>query len=147
MTSPDFEIFLRSIYAEGRPMGTPEMLDEFYARVDTALVFTRPPFPPVVGLEANRKGDEAMAKAFSNQKVQIEEIISGENTAVLRYIWEGDHTGVSPNLGIPPTGMHVKARGCMVYHLREGKMVDIVDYFDLLTLLTQVGVIPAMTEG
>lgn len=147
MTIPDFETFLRSVYAEGRPWGTPDMLDEFYARVDADLVFTRPPFPPVVGLEANRKDDEAMGKAFSNQIVHIEEIISCEDTAVLRYIWEGDHTGVSPSLGIPPTGKHVKASGCTVYHLRDGKMVDIVDYFDLLTLLTQMGVIPAMSQA
>jgi predicted ester cyclase len=145
MTTSDFETFLRSVYAEGRPWGTPEMLDEFYDRSDADLVFTRPPFPPVVGLEANRKDDEAMADAFSNQRVHIEEIISCEETAVLRYTWEGDHTGVSPTLGIPPTGKHVETSGCTVYHLREGKMVDIVDYLDLLTLLTQVGVIPAMS--
>lgn len=144
MTSSDFETFLRSLYAEGRPWGTPEMLDEFYAHVDADLVFTRPPFPPVVGLEANRRDDEAMAITFSNSSVHIEEIISSKDVAVLRYTWEGDHTGVSPSLGIPATGKHVKARGCMVYHLRDDKMVDIVDYFDLLSLLTQVGVIPAM---
>lgn len=145
MIASDFETFLRSIYAEGRPWGTPDMLDEFYARVDANLVFTRPPFPPVVGSAANRSDDEAMEKAFSNQKVHIEEIIACEDAAVLRYVWEGDHTGVSPSLGIPPTGRHVETRGCSVYHLRDGKMVDIVDYLDLLTLLTQVGVIPAMS--
>jgi len=145
MTTSDFETFLRSVYAEGRPWGTPEMLDEFYANAIADLVFTRPPFPPVVGLEANRKDDEAMANAFSNQKVHIEEIISCEDTTVLRYTWEGDHTGVSPNLSIPPTGKHVEVRGCMVFHLQEDKMTDIVDYLDLLSLLTQVGVIPAMS--
>ncbi len=144
MTSHDFESFLRSIYAEGRPWGTPEMLDEFYDRVAPDLVFTRPPFPPVVGLEANRKDDEAMALAFSDQKMHIEEIIACGDSIALRYTWEGLHTGVSPTLGIPPTGKHVKALGCVVYHLQEGKMAEIVDYLDLLSLLQQVGVIPAM---
>lgn len=146
MTTSDFETFLRSLYAEGRPLMTPDWLDEFYARIDANLVFTRSPFPPVVGLEANRKSDEDMGKAFSNQKVHIEEIISCGDTTVLRYIWEGDHIGVSPSLAIPPTGKHLKVSGCQVYHLRDDKVVNIVDYMDLVILLTQMGVIPAMSD-
>lgn len=144
MTASDFEALLRSVYAEGRPLGTPEMLDEFYARADADLIFTRPPFPAVIGIEANRKADEDMYKAYSNNKLHIHEIVSCGDTTVMRYTWESDHTGESISLNIPPTGKHVEIGGCMVFHLRDGKMVDIVDYSDLLSLLMQMGVIPAM---
>ena len=85
-----------------------------------------------------------MAVAFSKNKVSIDELTVAGDTAVLRYTWEGIHTGVSPNLGIPPTGKHVKCMGCSVYHWKDDKIVEMWDYLDLLGLLQQVGVIPAM---
>jgi predicted ester cyclase len=144
MTPEDIKTFFYSIYDEKRVWGTPEMLDEFYAYIAPEFIFHRPPFPDVAGIEANRESDEAMKIAFSENKVSIEELVVEGDTAVLRYTWEGIHTGISPTLGIPPTGMHVKSMGCSVYHWRDGKIVEMWDYLDLLGLLQQIGVIPAM---
>jgi predicted ester cyclase len=144
MTPDEIKSFFHSVYHEGRVWGSPEMLAEFYAHLAPDIVFHRPPFPDLAGIEANRQSDEAMAVAFSDNKVSIEELIVEGDTAVLRYIWEGVHTGVSPSLGIPPTGKHVKSMGCSVYHWKDGKIVEQWDYLDMLGLLQQMGVIPAM---
>lgn len=143
MSTQAIESFFHSVYRPGRAWGTPEMLDEFYAHVAPDFIFHRPPFPSVTGLEANRRDDEAMAVAFSNSRVTIEELVVCGEVAMLRYIWEGDHTGVSPSLGIPPTGKHIKAQGCFVSHWQAGQLVEMWDYLDLLGLLQQVGVVPA----
>ncbi len=85
-----------------------------------------------------------MNVAFSEIKVTIEELIIEGDTAVLRYTWGGNHVGVSPSLGIPPTGKHVKSMGCSTYHWKDGKIIEMWHYLDLLGLLQQVGVISAM---
>lgn len=144
MTPDEIKAFFRSVYMPGKAWGTPEMLDEFYAHIAPDFVFYRPPFPPVAGIEKNRKDDEAMGLAFTDSVVKIIELIVEGNVSVLRYTWEGTHTGVSPNLGIPPTGKRVHTPGCAVYHWKGDKIVEMWDYLDLLGLLQQVGVIPAL---
>lgn len=119
-------------------------LDTFYAHVAPDFVFTRPPFPPVVGAETNRKADEAFYAAFSDNVVEIENIIVEGNIAVMPYTWQAVHTGVSPTLGIPPTGKTIIGKGCGVYRWEDDKLVEQWDYFDLFGLLQQVGVIPEM---
>jgi len=143
MTHDETKSFFDSVYKRGRAWGTPDMLDEFYAHVAPDIVFHRSPFPDVVGIEANRQGDEALGLAFSESVVSIDELIVEGDTSVLRYTWEGVHTGVSPSLGIPPTGKHVKSTGCSVYHWKDGLIVEQWDHFDMLGLLQQLGVVPA----
>jgi len=144
MTPDEIKSFFRSVYAGGKALYSPEMLDEFYARLAPEFVFHRPPFPDVTGIEPNRKSDEETAAAYSEQKLNIDDLLVEGSTAVLRYTWEGVHSGASPSLGIPPTGKHVKIAGCSVYHWEEGKIVEIWDYLDVLGLLQQMGVIPVM---
>jgi predicted ester cyclase len=47
-------------------------------------------------------------------------------------------------LGIPPTGKEIKISGCMIYHWQGDKIIEQWDYTDMMGLLQQVGVIPAM---
>jgi predicted ester cyclase len=144
MTPDEIKSFFHSVYTEGKELYSPEMLDEFYARIAPEFVFHRSPFPDVTGIEANRKSDEDTAVAYSEQKLSVDELLVEGDTAVLRYTWEGVHSGASPSLGIPPTGKRVKVAGCSVYHWKDGKMVEMWDYLDVLGLLQQMGVIPAM---
>jgi predicted ester cyclase len=66
------------------------------------------------------------------------------DTAVVRWPWEATHSGVSPSLGIPPTGKRVGIVGCSVFHFKNGKIVEQWEYSDMLGLLQQLGVIPAL---
>ena len=72
----------------------------------------------------------------------IHEIIVEGDTAVMHYTWQAVHTGVSPSLGIPPTGKEVKLSGCMIYHWKGDKIVEQWDYTDMLGLMQQLGLIP-----
>lgn len=117
-------------------------LDTFYQYVSDDFVFHRTPLPDTVGIEANRKGDDAMLVAFTDNWTTIHEIIVEGNTAVMHYTWQALHTGVTPSLGIPPTGKEVKISGCMLYHWAEDKIVEQWDYSDMLGLLQQLGLVP-----
>jgi len=92
------------------------MLDDFWHKedVDAAyaiyaddVVFQRIPFPPVEGKAANMQADAGMLAAFSSNRLTIDEIIVEGEAAAIRWTWEGTHSGVSPSLGIPPTGKRV----------------------------------------
>ena len=54
------------------------------------------------------------------------------------------HTGVSPSLPIPPTGKDLTLQGCVVVHIREGKVVEEFEYSDYLGYLQQLGVVPPL---
>lgn len=119
-------------------------LDAAYAIYADDVVFQRVPFPPVVGKEANKQADAGTLAAFSDTHSTIDEMIVAGDMAVIRWTWEGTHSGTSPSLGIPATGKHVRFVGCSVYHFRDGKIVEQWEYGDMLGLLQQLGVIPAL---
>ena len=119
-------------------------LDAAYAIYADDVIFRRVPFPPVVGKEANKQADASTLAAFSDVRSTVDEMIIDGDTAVLRWTWEGTHSGASPSLGIPATGKRVRFVGCSVYYFREGKIVEQCEYGDTLGLLQQLGVIPAL---
>jgi steroid delta-isomerase-like uncharacterized protein len=118
-------------------------LDAIYQYISDDYIFHRTPLPDTVGREANRKGDEAMLVAFTDNRMTIHEIVVEGNTAVMHYTWQALHTGATPSLGIPPTGKEVKLSGCMIYHWVEDQIVEQWDYTDMLSLMQQLGLIPA----
>jgi steroid delta-isomerase-like uncharacterized protein len=118
-------------------------LDAVYRYIADGYVFHRAPLPDVVGKEANRKGDEAMLSAFTNNRMTVHEIAVEGNTAAMHYTWQADHTGPSPALGIPASGKTVKLSGCMLYHWKDGKIIEQWDYTDMLGLMQQLGLVPA----
>ena len=118
--------------------------DEVYKVYADDFVFHRPPFPSVKGKEANRAADEGMLVAFSENLCIIDEIIVEGQVAAMRWTWQAVHSGTSLTLGIPPSGKRVKISGCSVYHFHDGKLVEQWEFGDNLSLLQQMGVIPAM---
>jgi steroid delta-isomerase-like uncharacterized protein len=119
-------------------------LDAVYRHYAGDFVFHRTPLPDTIGKEANREADEAMFTAFTNNRMSIHEIIVEGDTAVMHYTWQSVHSGVTPSLGIPATGKEIKMSGCMVYHWHGDKIIEQWDYTDMLGLMQQLGVIPAM---
>lgn len=130
-----------------------KMIDDFWHKsdIDAAyeiyaddVVFHRVPFPPVVGKEANMQADADTLAAFTENRTIIDEMIVEGDTAVIRWTWEAVHTGTSPSLGIPATGNRIHMVGCSVYYFRDGKIGEQWEYSDILGLLQQLGVIPAL---
>jgi len=69
------------------------------------------------------------------------------DTVFVEVEWEGTHDGIleGPFGSVPPTGKHDKLRAALVYELNGGKIQETRHYFDLLSLLVQLGV--AMPVG
>ncbi len=69
------------------------------------------------------------------------QMVSG-NTAILEMTWTGTHKGPlkMPDREIPATGKKIEMRACQVIEVAGDKVKSVRHYFDLGTLLRQLGV-------
>ncbi|MBR1237848.1 ester cyclase [Bradyrhizobium sp. AUGA SZCCT0182] len=84
---------------------------------------------------------QGWAKAFPDSKATfVREFASGD-TAVLELVWKGTHTGPlqTPAGTIPPSNKRIEVPACQIVQVEGGKAKSAVHYFDLLTMLTQIG--------
>ncbi len=86
--------------------------------------------------------------AFSDVVGSIESMTSSGNTAIAEITWRGTHDGdmQTPEGPIAPTGNQVTVRSCMVSTAEDGEIKRTNHYFDLLTLLTQIGAVEAPSQ-
>ena len=82
-----------------------------------------------------------MRAALPDMSVTPETIVQDEDIIAFAYALTGTHNG--PLGKIPPTGKKVKVRGLQISKFQDGKMVERWGSTDELTLLKQIGVIPA----
>ena len=84
---------------------------------------------------------QGWAKAFPDSKATfVREFASGD-TAVLELVWKGVHTGPLPTPTgiIPASNKPVEFPACEVVQVEGGKVKSVSHYFDMLTMLTQIG--------
>jgi len=82
-----------------------------------------------------------MRSGFSDiQWTRDQMIVEGESVAA-RFTMRGTHDGVF--FGVPPTGKKIEVRAMNFYRFSGGKIVEEFGQPDLLSLLQQIGAIPA----
>lgn len=82
------------------------------------------------------------AAAFSDSNATIEEAHVSGNTVILEVTLRGTHTGTlrTPGGDIPPTGRQVEIRSCQIVQVADGKAKRVRHYFDMATILSQLGI-------
>ena len=78
-----------------------------------------------------------MRQAFPDMKVEVAELVAGEEAIAFAYTFTGTQDG--PLMGIAPTGKKVKIRGLQISKFRNGKMVERWGSSDQLGMLQQIG--------
>ena len=84
---------------------------------------------------------QGWATAFPDSKATfVRELVSGD-TAVIEVVWKGTHTGPlqMPSGAIPASNKPIELPACQVIEVQGGKVKTFTHYFDMLTLLTQIG--------
>jgi predicted ester cyclase len=128
---------------EGFLKGNFNALDE--AEVfDPNAVFHIPPFPDIKGLEAFKQFCMGLRQLLTDIRWNWDEVIIEGNTAVQRFTVRAKHTGTAPMFSAPPTGKEVVAEGCAFYHVKNGKIVEFIEYSNYLGFFQQLGIIPPM---
>ena len=100
------------------------------------------PFGPLSGDRAGVMTLFAMLfSAFPDFRAEIHQQLSEGDTVVTRKTFRGTHRGEFA--GIPPTGAEVAFEVIDIVRVRNGKMGEHWNVVDAMSLMTQLGAIPA----
>jgi len=100
---------------------------------------------PLRGREGARQSMQMYLKAFPDLRFDIQQMITSGDYVVTRWHATGTHKGEL--MGIPPSGRRgAGIRGCTVTEYKRGKAARDWVYWDVATLLRQIGAMPAPTS-
>jgi steroid delta-isomerase-like uncharacterized protein len=90
------------------------------------------------GPVAVRKRLETFISAFPDLRWKLERIFSQDDKVCAEFTFSGTHRADFPSrdgsMTIPATNKRVRIRGCGVYTIKAGKIIDSKIYFDLGSL-------------
>jgi steroid delta-isomerase-like uncharacterized protein len=98
----------------------------------------------IEGPDAILEVNQAWKAALPDSHGAIDEAISCEDRVVLRITWTGTQSGGLPlptGGELPPTNRQINVPACQIVRVADGKLVEAIHYFDMLTLLEQLGTI------
>lgn len=104
-------------------------------------VYTGPDGIEKPGVESSMAVAELFANAFPDARVVVDRVFTPSGTAIAECTGRGTHGG--DFLGIPPTNRPVILKMCNIIELRDGLIYREREYFDIATVLTQIGAMPA----
>jgi steroid delta-isomerase-like uncharacterized protein len=97
------------------------------------------------GPEGYKRSILTFTQAYPGSRLEITNAFGTEDEVVIEYVGRGTHTGplhLHSGHHLPATGRSPEVRFCNVYQFRHGKVVSVHSYYDLMTLLQQLGVAP-----
>ncbi len=115
-------------------------IDEVYA---PDFVYHLPNLPFPAGGIRSREDFKQFVTAFLAAlpgQFTIEDLIAEGEKVVARYTYRGTHQG--PWRGVPATGKAVTFTGIYTYRIVDGKIVEVWDNPDQLSVLRQLGILP-----
>lgn len=104
-----------------------------------------------VGTQRRIQGADQIVDAFKgwkqampDAKGTVTNAMASGNTATLQITWEGTQTGplAGPGGTLPPSGKRQLTRAAFIATVDEGKIKEAYQYFDMMTLLQQLGAAP-----
>jgi steroid delta-isomerase-like uncharacterized protein len=99
----------------------------------------------LTGADAALEAWKGWAQAFPDSKGSFQGTHVAEGgTVVLEVTWTGTHQGPlqTPRGPVAPTGRRIEIRACAVVEIAGEKARTQRHYFDMATLLQQIGVMP-----
>ncbi|MBI5419694.1 MAG: ester cyclase [Deltaproteobacteria bacterium] len=88
---------------------------------------------------------QGWATAFPDSKATFQNAFSSGNTVVLEVTWRGTHGGPlqTPEGRFPATGKTIEVPACLIIEIGDGKARSMRHYFDMATLMQQLGLAKA----
>ena len=97
----------------------------------------------LTGADQTLEAWKAWAQAFPDSKGTFQgSHVADDGTVVLELTWSGTHQGPlqTPKGPISPTGKRIEVRACALVEIAGEKARSQRHYFDMATLLQQIGV-------
>ena len=88
-----------------------------------------------------------MAVDFPDFKLELKSVFGAGDWAGCEWVMSGTHShALSGMPGIPPTGKTFSVRGASIAQMRKGKISRNSDYYNMATLLQQLGLMPGQPK-
>ena len=124
----------------------PAWLDKIVAALaEDCEVIDVPTGRTLRGPDGYRQINLFFAEGFPDSSVELTNVFATEDEAVIEFTGRGTNTGPlhMPTGDIPPTGRYSELRFCGVYQIKSGKIVSLHNYYDVMTMLQNLGLVPA----
>ena len=98
----------------------------------------------IQGPDAIVEGLKGWKQAFPDSKGTVTKAIESGDTVALEITWEGTQTGelVGPMGAVPASGKRVSVKAAQLVTFKGDKVAETKHYFDLMTILAQIGAVP-----
>ena len=99
----------------------------------------------MTGLDENRADMENWLSMFSDMKVEAVNQVESGNMVATEMKMSGVNTGdmqMPDGSKIPATGKSVEMTGCQVSEFKDGKMIRATQYYNMMTMMAQLGLAP-----
>jgi steroid delta-isomerase-like uncharacterized protein len=123
--------------------GSLEVFNEFYSPDYFYYYPSNNPKP--MSREETQEFLKMLFKAFPDFNLSIEELFAVEDRIIVRYIIRGTHEGEFQ--GIPATGNKIEISSTFIIRIENGKVVEEREDFDMLGMMTQLGMELKPKEG
>lgn len=120
--------------------GDLDYIDEAYA--EDVVLHDVPEGEDYEGREAFRQWVKELREAFPDFETEIEDVVVGEEKIVTQYVARGTHEGPLSSFDLPPTNETVEFEGVTVHRMDGEVATEAWWYYDLLGILTQLGLVP-----
>ena len=139
MSTEQNKALVRQLVEDAINQGNMSVIEEFLIPDFIEHEELPPGIPP--GREAPKVLFTMLRSAFPDLKATIEHLIAEGDEVVLHMTWTGTHEGEF--MGIPPTGKRISINVIDILGMAEGKLVEHWGVMDSMTMMQQLGVVPA----
>ena len=135
----DMQKWAKGWLTEFTPEGIQKTLDAMYAeKCDFEDV-------PLAAKASTAKGVGEFFTKFAKGKTKhrfvVTKYVGDEKAGAMEWVWYADHG--EDILGVAATGKKTEVRGISYVRMENGRIVEERDYWDLGTILRQLGALPA----
>lgn len=95
----------------------------------------------VVGIDALKSYWDTFLAGFSNREFTVKDIFGQDGNLVKHWHFKGEHTG--DFFGIPASGNNIELEGTTLIKMKNGKIAQEQDFFDLTNFMQQLGFNPS----
>jgi steroid delta-isomerase-like uncharacterized protein len=113
-----------------------------WAALDTCLRadYMHHPGANSLSLAQFKQGSAHTRQALPDFQFTLADVVAAEDKVVVRVTGRGTHRG--SYLGETPTGKSITACGVVIHRLSGSMIVEDWEFFDVVSLLQQLGVLP-----
>ncbi len=122
--------------------GKVERADDFYA---ATYVHHDPASPHVRDRDDLVETVRGFRAGCPDLHITIDDLVAEGDTVTKRWTLRATHTGALS--GLPPTGNRITVSGLELFRLANGKIVECWLGYDNLSMMQQLGVIPAPEQA